>query len=402
MTPRADPWDARRVATWAGALVFCWALSAFVVGWLGARTQPVDYLSFWGAGRLVLDGHPEDVYDIVAHHEATEAFTGLRDEPVLPWLLPPHALFFATGLAILGYFPGVIVWTLAGAAAFAIAARDAGRSRVGIIVALAIPPTAWNLQIGQVGFVIAVAMYWAISTPGASPMRRGLALVVLSLKPQFGLLIVVYLILERRWKTLLFGLLVGSTLVGASAATFGPDRWIEFLERSGEASTITDLISGPLVWKSQSIFGLFRGLGVSAGFSALVHVAFSTLILAEGIRLTRRDARNRATLAYVIAGSIALSPRTLPYDLQALALCGLLVFTQARSSGVGVPRWELLAAFATSWLMFIDLPGGLAATVLVLHAASRTARAANPEHTVNLPGFHAGVGLSWVSRAQDA
>lgn len=383
MADRPDFWTPRRVGLWAGALVACWILSAAIVGWIGARVQPVDYLSFWGAGTLVLDGQPELVYDVSAHHEATERFTGARDEPVLPWLLPPHALFIATGLTALGYYPGLAVWTLGSAALFATAAADAGKSRLAVLVAFAIPPTAWNLQIGQIGFLIAGALYWAIFDRNDRPWRGAAALLALSLKPQFGLFVVGYLVLRRRWSTLALGAGFGAAAVAASVLTFGTARWWDFLDRSGDASTITDLISGTLVWKSQSVYGLLRGLSIEVGVASVVHVIVGAVIVTHGIRLVRHRPDDMATVAYVLAGSVALSPRTLPYDLQVLALCGLLVHAGARRRGIAIPTSHLAAAFVAGGLMFIDLPGGLVSTMLILHAAFRVVRATAPERPVS-------------------
>lgn len=344
-------------------------LSAIVVGWVGARDQPVDYLSFWGAGTLVLDGQAELVYDLAAHHEATEQFTGARDEPVLPWLLPPHALLMATGLAAFGYYAGLALWTLGSAAFFASAAADAGRGRLALLVAFAIPPTAWNLQIGQIGFLIAGGMYWAVVDRNHRPWRGAAGLLALSLKPQFGLLVVGYLLVRRRWATLAMGSVLGAVAVGGSALAFGAARWWEFFDRSSNASMITDLISGSLVWKSQSVYGLFRGFGLDVSVAAVAQLIVGAVILGYGVRLIARNPCDPATVAYVLAGSVALSPRTLPYDLQVLALCGLLIHVAARQRGIAVPARHLVAAFATGGLMFLHLPGGLISTMLILHAA---------------------------------
>lgn len=363
-----------RLRVWAGALVVCWVISAISVGWVGARDQPVDYLSFWAAGTLVLDGQAADVYDIATHHQATEAFTGEREQPLLPWQLPPHALLISTGLASLGYYPGLILWTLGTAALFAATAAHAGGGKLAVLIAFAVPPTAWNLQIGQFGFLIATAMYWSIADENRPPWQRGLALVVLSLKPQFGLLVLIYLLLRGRWSTIGLGAAFGLAVVALTSVAFGIDRWWEFIDRSLDAMPIVDLVSGPLVWKSQSVFGLMRGLGAGSAGAAALHVLVGVIIVGHAARLCRTQPVHPATTAFMLTGSIALSPRSFPYDLQVLALSGILIVAGARREGLEIPERTLLSAFAASWLMFVNLPGGLLATVLLLFSASRMAR----------------------------
>ena len=53
-------------------------------------TVASDFLSFWAAGRLALQGHAADAYDIVRHHAVeAQAVAGVG---LLPFPYPPFAL----------------------------------------------------------------------------------------------------------------------------------------------------------------------------------------------------------------------------------------------------------------------------------------------------------------------
>src|SRR6478672_2626029 len=70
--------------------------------------QPVDFLSFWAAGRLTLHGHAPLAYNLIAHKLAEEAAAPIQGW--LPFPYPPPFLIFVTPFALLPYSGGFGLW----------------------------------------------------------------------------------------------------------------------------------------------------------------------------------------------------------------------------------------------------------------------------------------------------
>src|SRR5215469_15619230 len=70
-----------------------------------ARGYPIvnDFVSFWSAGRLALQGHPLWAYDPHLRHAADVATVGHPFADVRGWWYPPLFLFIAAALALLPY-----------------------------------------------------------------------------------------------------------------------------------------------------------------------------------------------------------------------------------------------------------------------------------------------------------
>ena len=91
---------------WNRAVALAFAILFIIVGAWSAlinlmRPSGMDFLDFWAAGRLVLQGHPELAYDITIHGavENTIAHIGGR----MPFPYPPPFLAIVAPFALLPY-----------------------------------------------------------------------------------------------------------------------------------------------------------------------------------------------------------------------------------------------------------------------------------------------------------
>lgn len=88
------------------------------IGWIALSNNGIDpngkplgtdFLSFYAAGSLVLDGKAADVYDMAAHYARQQHIFGSAI-PYYGWLYPPIFLLIATPLALLPYTAALALW----------------------------------------------------------------------------------------------------------------------------------------------------------------------------------------------------------------------------------------------------------------------------------------------------
>ena len=96
--------------TLAGAL--CWI--ALGSGGLDREGKPIgtDFVSFWTASRLALDGRPDLAYDVGAHWAAQKALFGPK-LGYTAFFYPPPALLICLPLALAPYFWSLAAWLAA-------------------------------------------------------------------------------------------------------------------------------------------------------------------------------------------------------------------------------------------------------------------------------------------------
>jgi hypothetical protein len=225
----------------AGATLLLASVAALLLmGVLGVgRTSPrfQDFGFFYSGGALWLEGRSP--YDPARFAEKFRQVSGLPDfDRVFPY--PPMIAPFCMALALLPYGAAVLAMLLMNAVAVGclalltirLVARDGEATRprdwalhacllASIVVAN--PFTMRTVWVAQITLAVSVAVIAAWHF--ANRRRELLAGVVLglaSIKPQFAILPSLWLLLDRRWKTLSVAALVASVLAAFPLALDGP------------------------------------------------------------------------------------------------------------------------------------------------------------------------------------
>ena len=176
--------------------------------------QPVrDFLIYSRAGAAFLHGGPVYIQHVM-HAYPTNLGT-------LPFLYPPPTLPFAAVLAIPPEPVAAIGWLALSAAAVLAALRAYGLSWPWALAAIAWPPVFQGLYVGNVA--VPEAALFALGP------RLGWTLVVGPLlKPQDAVP-ALWLVRERRWRSLALGLALVGILALATLPLTGPGRWPEWV-----------------------------------------------------------------------------------------------------------------------------------------------------------------------------
>jgi hypothetical protein len=226
-----------RSPTWLLAIVLaiCAALGAL---WIGSAvselTGPItaaghhDFFAFYSAATLVHDGHPQSLYDAGVFTSLERAIyphpTGYAG--YMPFNNPPSAAVLLAPLAALSESSARLAWLLVGlvlaiaCALILTAGRSAFIRGLGVFVVLATFPAYQTLTEGQWSFVMLLGCLVALAAARRHhPWLAGAALAVLWLNAPVLLLVLLWVLLSRRWRV------AGGMVAGVGAVTLATLPW---------------------------------------------------------------------------------------------------------------------------------------------------------------------------------
>ena len=178
---------------------------------------------------------------------------------------------------------------------------------------------------------------------------------MLTLKPQFWILVPVVLIAAREWKALISSVAAAAVLVGISAAVFGVDawqRWLDFAIGSFAAADAKWVEYGRM-WGDSVYACVVAGTGSqtlanSAQAAAMLFAACATY------RAFRLPLPFDYKIAVALAGTILAAPHSSLPDALLLAIAALLWISQSGVDGASIWRWLLALCL---WLIpFLNPP----------------------------------------------
>jgi Glycosyltransferase family 87 len=332
-------------------------LAAFVI-LLGARTafsllgridpaaNPVgnDFLGFWSAARLAVEGRPEAAYNEAAiqamHQVAVPGFTKL----VLVWRYPPTYLLAVWPLGLMPYLPALGVFLAATVAFWAALIRRMFADPRAWVVAAALPAGLWNFSNGQNGFLTAGLAGFAMLALDRRPVLAGVLVGLLAIKPHLAVLFPIALLADRRWRTIAAAAATAVGFTAVSVAVFGWPTFDAFLDNVATARQSIDnrevrleLIPTPYA------SGLSFGLSPEAAMLLQIVVAAGAAGCVWAVWRVRQ-VPPEAKFATLAAGSLLVSPYLFFYDLTWIGLALAWLAKLGMRCGFGTGERELLAA----------------------------------------------------------
>jgi alpha-1,2-mannosyltransferase len=393
---------AQRVRRWsiAAAAGLCLGyLAAFILLAtprfdLGVYARGSDFLCWFAAGRMILDGHAAQLYDLQAQIAYQSALTNRPpsgSESTLIYNRPP---FFAAWLAPFAWLPLVPAfasWLLllllsGGLALWLIVtqihpARPPGRTNwlSATIVAFAFFPVFYSVVLGQTSLpeLLLVTGFYLLYRQGRTGAAGGLV-GLMSFKPQLAALFALVLLVRRSGRGLAAAAAVGALWGVVSLALSGPGSLWAYLQTTQQVYN-WNCAYGVFAELQQSWRGLFVGLLVprcAAGLSesavapALAQAnLLGTLFSAATILVTLaafwrwRHAPSDSpafdlAFAAMCVSTVLASPYANPTELTRLVLVYALLQRVSRAA----PGW-LPAALHLPTLAGVAVAGGLAPMV---------------------------------------
>jgi hypothetical protein len=278
-----------------------------------------DFVPVYLAGREALHGNAAAVYDAVSFSRIQAAIIPAA-QGWYPWPYPPTMFLVLAPLALVPYAVAFVGWEAATLALFALAVRAIVGRWSAVALMLASPLTWFNLYVGQNAFLSGALLAAALIWLERQPVLAGIALGVLTFKPQFGLLFPLVLVATGQWRAIAAAVITAAILAGAATAAFGGAVWAPFLGAmtTHGHSTFT---AGDVAWdKIQTIYGAMRAAGAGAALAWAAQIAVSLAVTVVACRFWRQPAPFVLKAAVLAAGALIVTPYAFTYDLAAIAV----------------------------------------------------------------------------------
>jgi hypothetical protein len=315
-------------------------------GLLDPRGEPIgtDFVSFWTAARMALEGGAASVYAPSAHHAAEQAVFGAK----LDWyafFYPPVYLLYVLPLGLLPYFAALAAWLGATLAAYLLTLRQIGAKAFGVAPLLAFPAVLSNIGHGQNALLSTALFAGGAALLERRPALAGMALGALCFKPQLALLIPLGLAVAGRWRALFALAAMALALGGLSYAAFGEATWRAFVSENALArATLEQGLVEP--GKMQSVFTGLRLWGAPLAGAYAAQAVVSLAAIVAMILLLRRTVDAPMQLALVVIAGLLATPFVLDYDFTLLALPLTVMLARGLRDGFGAyEKSALLAAY---------------------------------------------------------
>ncbi len=353
---RNAPWLTRRrllayprlfLAAYAGGGLV-WIL--FSRGLVDPAAHPLgaDFITAWSASQLALDHAPAAAYDVTRMWVAERAAVGYPGVGYGGFYYPPIYLLIIFPLAFLPYVWSLIVWTIATLSAYLATVWKIVPERPALWLALAFPGAMVNLTNGQNGFLTAALLGGALLSVERNPVVAGALFGLISYKPQFGLLVPLFLLATGRWRALASAAGTVGLLAAASFAAFGADTWRAFFGSLDFSRRVVLEQGGIGFEKLQSVFAYSRMCGVEVSTAYALQICVSGAAAIGAMYVWRRTAKLELQAAALALGTLLFSPYVVDYDVVILALPIAWLGMQGRRSGF-LP-WEK-SVLALAWML---------------------------------------------------
>jgi arabinofuranan 3-O-arabinosyltransferase len=320
-------WIARAIVAGSALTVIC-MLILLAAGFLqtsgdGPRALDKDFRVFWAAGHLALSGDLLGVFD----NDRLAAIHAVNPENWMPWLYPPAFLIALAPLGTVSFAVGYAAVMLLSVGLLAAAVRPFTRGAPIAWAAFSLAPAYLPiLAQGQNGLIWLAGLLAAFAAlRDGRWVLAGIFIGLLTLKPQFGLLIPVALIAAGLWRTTIVATLTAVVAAALPTLATGPAYWGLLLERMSELGQRVVAAIQSLSFMA-SPFAFFVRLGVppdtalNLQFGVTIAAAVAVFVI---WRSRRADFDVKA--AALLAGSLLASPYAWHYEAAIMAPVGLFL-----------------------------------------------------------------------------
>ena len=328
------------ISLWLTVVVL--ALSLYGIRQWNREVLGQDFGMFLTGADILTSGHGDDLYNLTLQTSVQEKINGraVSAERMLPFNYPPYVAVFFSPLTVFApayayYVWLAIQWILVALLAFSImryfARHYSFAAWILIATLLSFAPVHEALLLGQMSIVLLGLWWWAlVSWRHERWVQLGVAVALSAFKPQLAVLLLVGLLVQKRWRALAVAaatqaiLWAGATLLGGPQLLFS---YIDMLRVSSSAVNTLGFFGDLMV----NLRGLLTISGISPALSLQIAMAFWVLSIGIAIWVWQKPWSVAARFGVTVVLAVLLSPHLYPHDASLLILAftsGALVYLE--------------------------------------------------------------------------
>jgi alpha-1,2-mannosyltransferase len=321
-----------------------------------------DWMVYYTAARAYLDGNLPLTFDGVRFTAQMNAYFADRLTYPLtfhPWVYPPTFLLL---LIPFGLFPFEVSYglfqiaTLAGL--FAAVWYYVGRGYRRWLHTLSLifaPAVSFNIGTGQNAFLTSALLIGGFGLLPRRPLLAGALIGLITYKPQFWLMAPIALVASQEWRALVGALITAAGLVVVSAAVFGIEPWLVWIEWMTNAPP--DQYQEWLKWGRSHGESIYTNLAVLGASHAVANLGQLVAMLLAGASVWwcyHRAVPGELQFGVLLAATVLAAPHVTNYDTVLLVVAATLLF--ARGLDTGFRRGELIVPVLVWMIQLFNPP----------------------------------------------
>lgn len=380
--------DVRRLRLYPLAALICYVILA--IGWVVRRTvlhQPevpplaLDFLPFWSASYLGLNGHALDAYDVIKLTRVeilVEPY--MRDlNGIMPWLYPPTMLLFVLPLALLPFWVAYGVFAFGALLLFVRVVRMIAPWPQAIWPILGFPGIALVLVAGQAACLTAGLAGLSLCLLRRHAGWAGVCAGLLFVKPHLAILFPLAFLCCRAWRALAACLATALTSWLLSLVAFGPETLLAFLH-GAQAAQGTVAEGQAHLFRMPTVFIMARMMHAPILVAYALHAMAALAAAVVVANAWRKPCAYPLRAAALVTASLLISPYLYDYDMVwlGLVIAWLCVHGVARGWRAGEREWlvllwltPLLGLVVVDFVGFQFLPFVTLTTLVGIHRKIR-------------------------------
>jgi arabinofuranan 3-O-arabinosyltransferase len=284
-----------------------------------------DFVNLWSGGRAAWSGRYDLLFDVRKH---MAEITRLIHADVHPngwmWSYPPTAFWLGMPFALFNYSTAIVLWWMAGLAAYLAAfsfggARAASRSWLPWICIA--PGTLFPLFFGQTSLLLSAVLIVGLLLAGSRPVLAGALLGLLVVKPHIAMLVPVILIAQRQGRAFVATGVFAALYLALTLGAFGLEPWEKFFTVTVPGMMNVHML-GDFFFTDLGIAPhyMLRRLSVPTSAAIQIQWVLAAATAAWLLWLLPRIDDQDLRLSVAAAASLFASPYMIHYELALLSL----------------------------------------------------------------------------------
>jgi hypothetical protein len=287
-------------------------------------TLLMDYFSFWLAGSQAVGSTPKLAY-IPAEFSALQTrLTGSGE--VFGFFYPPTFQMLQMPFALLPYKVAFAAFIVLTTGLLLVACRQITNDWTLAACLILVPACANNAFHGQnAALTAALYGFFLIGVERNRMVLAGIALGLLTIKPQLGILVPVALVASLNWRTFISASVSTLVFAALSAVVLGLGVWQVFWEQAPVAAAVMEL--GVVEWgKMISVYGAGRVTGLGHLPSMAIQIGFGIAALVCVWLVWRRSEAMAVRAPILVGATLLATPFALSYDMTLVVVpCAFLI-----------------------------------------------------------------------------
>ena len=291
-----------------------------------------DFLNFWQYGQAFWsEENPAIYYDRDTYNHHLAVFLG-EEYPGQRWSYMPHTFLLAAPFGLLGYNLAYMIFTVAGLFSFYYCGVRQLKDRVLIGLAFTLPLAVLTIMSGQFSFFVVSIFAFIYFYGDERPILSAVLIAILTIKPQLGLVIPVYLIATQRYKIFIYSCILIAVFLLSSVLVLGVEVWEAYFHSAGEQYEVLAASHPLILGLMPTLTVQLTLMEVDLNLASTIHALFSIVIMGLSFVLFRNIKDGLPCFVVLVACSFVVSPYLMIYDGLLLFLTGLYVLQRFDTS----------------------------------------------------------------------